>query len=280
MRYFTYLILFFTISANAQTSLKFDTKVIDAEDKWIVLPMNKDSTYTYGFVYLDNTAGLTFHLDGTYKLSNEGKIIVKKQPITEIFKQRLSPNNVKVAVIPTSMFSDLQIQEFPDWLKSYKKDDNNIDRMFRLGFTHNAWNEPEKGLIYLLKVEQINPKYSGLSYELAFAYNALKQYDKAIFILQEALKTDPKNCEFYKELIYAQMNLKQVDNAMESGKLALDVCTDKNFRAQLLRNLVYNYFNKKDKAQFKIWAEKAKVEMATVPGALQGIAKWEAELNK
>lgn len=280
MGHLIWLILLIAIKANAQNTLKFDTRLIDCEDKWVTLPINKDSTYTYGFVYLDNMAGLTFHLEGTYKFSNEGKIILKKQPITQLFKQRLSSSNIRVAVVPASMYNELEVQQLPDWLKVYKRDDGDISRMYMLGVTYNAWNEAEKGLAYLLKVEQINPKYKALNYELAFAYNALKQYDKAIFILQEALKTTPKNCELYKELIYAQMNLKQVDNAMESGKLALDVCTDKNFRAKLLRDLVYNYYSKKDKAQFKIWADKAKIEMATIPGALQGIAKWEAELNK
>lgn len=280
MRYLNYLILFFTMSVNAQTNLKFDVRVIDAEDKWVALPMNKDSTYTYGSVYLDNMAGLTFHLDGTYKISSQGKIILNKQPVYEILKKRISPNHVKVAVIPEVMFNDLQIKQFPDWLKSYKSDENNIDRMFMLGFTHNAWGNSEKALSYLKKVEENNPKKRGLYYELAFAYNALRQYDKAIIITTEALKLDSKNCELFKELLYAEMNLKQIDKAMESSKLALDVCTDKNFRMQMLRDLLYNYYTKKDKEQFKFWAEKAKVEMVNVPGALQGIAKWEAELNK
>jgi len=279
MRYFIWIFLLFTLTATAQTSLKFDARFIDAENKWVVLPINKDSVYTYGFVYLDNVAGLTFHLDGSYKISSEGKIINTKQPITEIIKQRLPASNLKVAVIPSSMFNDLQIKQLPDWLKFYKDGDADVNRMFMLGLTYNAWNESEKALTYLLKVQQNNPKQSGLNYELAFAYNALKQYDKAISIVEEALKTDSKNCELYKELLYAQMNLKYIDKAMESNKLALNVCTDKNFRSKMLRDLLYYYYSKKDKEQFKFWAEKAKIEMATVPGALQGIAKWETELN-
>jgi len=280
MRYLTYLFLFFTLSVNAQTDLKFDVRAIDAEDKWVALPMNKDSTYMYGFVYLDNSAGLTFHLEGSYKISNDGKILLKKQPTTEIFKQRLTPKYVSVAIIPEFMFNDLKVKQIPEWLKIYKETGNESNRMFMLGVTHNAWNESEKALDYLIKVAEINSKQIGLNYELAFAYNALKQYDKAIIILNEALKTDSKNCQLYKELLYAQMNLKDIDKAMESSKAALEVCSDKNFRYQMLRDLLYYYFTKKDKEQFKVWADKAKVEMATVPGALQGIAKWEAEINK
>ena len=189
-------------------------------------------------------------------------------------------SNIKVAVIPISMFKDLQIKENPDWLKAYKNGENEVSRLLKLGSTHNAWNQSDRALIYLQKLEQIEPKYKGLSYELSFAYNALKEYEKAILILDKALIADPKNCELYKELLYAQMNLKQVDKAMDSSKLAYDVCSDKNFRMQILRDLMYHYYTKKDKEQFKIWAKKAKIEMATVPGALQGIAKWEAELNK
>lgn len=280
IKYFTWLILFFAINTHAQSKLNFDSRFIDAEDKWVSLPINKDTTYSYGFVYLDHMAGLTFHLEGTYKFSNDGIITFKKQPITQIIKHRLPASNVKVAIIPEMMFKDLGVVKFPDWLKFYKESSTDVHRMFRLGLTYNAWNESEKGLPYLLKVAQLNPKYVGLSYELSFAHNALKQYDKALVVLEEAIKSNPKNCELYKELIYAQMNLKQIDKGMEAAKLALNVCTDKNLRNQMFRDLLYYYFSKKDKEQFKTFADKAKIEMASIPGALQGIAKWETELNK
>lgn len=280
MRFLIWIILLFTISVSAQTNLNFNKRFIDAEDKWVVLPINKDSTSTYGFVYLDQTAGLTFHLEGTYKLLNDGTIEVKKQPITQVIKQSLKVNNLKVALIPEMMYKELGVEKFPDWLKFYKQSSTDIGRLFMLGLTHNAWNESEKGLTYLLKVQQINPKYNGLSYELSFAYNALKQFEKAIEVLNEAIQNNPKNCELYKELIYAQMNLKQVDKGMEAAKVALNVCTEKNFRYQIFRDLLYYYFNRKDKEQFKILADKAKIEMTTVPGALQAIANWETELYK
>jgi len=79
-------------------------------------------------------------------------------------------------------------------------------------------------------------------------------------------------------LIYAQMNLKQIDKAIESSKSALEICKDKNIRSEILRNIVYHYFSKKDKEQFKIWADKAKVEMSGNTKALQVISEWETKL--
>lgn len=280
MRYFTLLLLCFTLSATAQTNLKFDTSLLDAEDKWISLPMNKDSVYTYGFVYLDNMTGLTFHLEGTFSFSKDGKVQLNKQPITQIVKHRLSPTRLKVALIPVAMYGDFQVLAQPEWLKGYKSSEDDVHRLFRLGFTHNAWNQPEKALPYLERVKQINSAYPRLTFELAFAYNALKQFDKALAILEEAIKNNPNECGLYKELIYSQMNLKKIDEGMKTIEVALAVCQDKNIRSEMLQNILYYHYSNKDTAKFKVWADKAKVEMASDTKALGVIEKWENELNK
>ena len=50
------------ISQNNLTELKFDTKYFNAVDKWVAFPKkDTDSTYAYGFIYLDNQAGFTFN---------------------------------------------------------------------------------------------------------------------------------------------------------------------------------------------------------------------------
>lgn len=267
------------VAQNLDKDLVFNSNVLEALDKWVAMPMEKDSTYKYGFIYLDNAAGLTFNLEGSFKIDNKGLLIPKKLQ-NSMFKNRLSPSALKVAILPLNKYKELEVEEFPEWYKIYTPDKRSIERLFRLGNTNNHWNNSANALPYLEAVKEINSNYRGLAYELSFSYNALKQYDKATNIVLEALKLDPKNCELYKELLYAQMNLKQTDKAMEYSKLALDVCVEKKFRYQMLRDLLYHYFTKKDKDQFKVWAEKAKIEMATVPGALQGIAKWEAEINK
>ncbi len=279
MKYFTFLLLFFTLNTYAQLDLRFDYGVLEAENNWVCLPMNKDRTYTYGFVYLDNFAGLTFHLDGSFSISKEGKVNLKKQPSTQMMKQRIAPTKLKVAIIPATLYGDLQITATPDWLSFYNKGDNNVGRLFKLGSTYNAWNQSEKALVYLEQVKNIDPKYRLLSFEFAFAYNALKQFDKASTFLIEAIKQNPNDCLLYKELVYAQINLKKIDNAISSTNLALEACKDKSIKGEILRNIAYYYYTQKDKLEFKNWADKAKIELANNPKAIGLLENWEKELN-
>ena len=269
-----------TFAQSQQADLTFNKKLIESLDKWVALPMSKDSTYTYGFIYLDDVAGLTFHNEGTFKIIDHKLINVNKRSMMQRLIERISPSNLKVAVIPNGKFKELEILKSPDWLKNYySQGPNSLSHLFRLGNTYNHWSDPASALPYLEAVKKINPNYKGLAYEFAYSYNALKQYDKALEILADAIKINPKDCDLYKEVMYAQMNLKEIDRAMETVKTALTVCNDKASREPMLRDLVYYYFNKKDKEQFKIWAEKAKKEIADNPQALQVITKWETELK-
>ncbi len=278
MKYFTFLLLFFTLNACAQLNLKFDSGVLEAENNWVCLPMSKDSTYTFGFVYLDNMAGLTFHLEGSFSISKEGKVNLKKQPSAQMMKQRIAPTKLKVAIIPMTLYSDLQITATPDWLTFYNKGDNNVGRLFKLGSTYNAWNQSEKALVQLEKVKNIDPNYRLLNFEFGYAYNALKQFDKASTFLIEVIKNNPNDCLLYKELVYTQINLKQIDKAIENTNLALASCNDKGINAEILRNITYYYFTEKDSIQFKFWAEKAKKEYGENARGVALINKWEAEL--
>lgn len=280
MRYIFFFLLICSISVSAQIKLDFDKRFIECEDKWIALPMSKDSTFMYGFVYLDQTAGLTFHLEGTFKISNETFIVVNKQPIANRIIQRLSPNQVKVALIPPSKMNELQLNQEPDWLKIYKRDSNSITSLFRLGSTFNAWKENTKALTYLDQVKKIDPNYKGLVYEEAFAYNALGAYDKAVEVITAGLKLNENDCSLYAELAYAQMNLKQVEKSIETCKKALVNCSDTNLKSQMMYNIVYHFYNIKDKAQFNIWSEEAKKLFGTNANILQTLEKWKAELNK
>lgn len=279
MKHIFFFLSLYCFNAQAQTDLAFTKRLIDCEDKWIALPMNKDSTYTYGFVYLDNMAGLTFHLGGTFRVDGNS-FTAKEQPTTAMVKRRLVPNFTKVAIISKARFESLKVDEFPDWLKVYKGIDTaSIERLYKLGFTFNQWNEPIKALYYLDRASKINPKHRGLGYEYAFAYNASKQYDKAIVVLDEALILSPNDCNLLKELMFAQMNLKQVDKAIETCKKAYQLCTQKNIKSEMLYNITYHYYIQKDKVQFKVWAEESKKFLGPTDNAMKSIAKMESEIG-
>ncbi|MGF1925821.1 MAG: tetratricopeptide repeat protein, partial [Bacteroidia bacterium] len=238
------------------------------------------STYTFGFVYLDNLAGLTFHLEGTFR-RDANKFIVKKQPITNVVKQRLGPNDMKVAIIPKVRFEELKVDEFPEWLKTYKGNDTlSVARLYMLGVTYNQWRESNKALYYLDRASIKDPGYKGLSYEYAFAYNATKQYKKAIEVLDKAFVLNPNDCNLLKEQMFAQMNLKEVDKAIETCVKAFQSCPQRNVKSEMLYNICYHYFKQKNKREFKKWTDEARKFFSPSDEALKVIAKMEAEIER
>ena len=67
MNYFIILFTLLSFEIGAQTNLNFDKRFVECEDHWVTFNMNKDSSYTYGFIYIDEEAGLTFNREGNFK---------------------------------------------------------------------------------------------------------------------------------------------------------------------------------------------------------------------
>ena len=243
-----------SISSNAQSKLIFNKRTVQCEDQWIAFKMSEDSSYRFGFVYIDEQAGLTYQMEGSFKINTEGIFIPKKMDDVNA-KFRLEPNNVKVAIIPKDRYKELMITEEPDWLHFYKETKDSVGRMVRWGFFYNSWDDCEKALTFLEKAYSIDPHHAGLEFELSYAYNALEQYDKAILVLNEAIKINPNDCLFYKELSYAECKTGKLDDASITSKKATSTCTDKKLIAEITYNLAYQYYLKKDKANFKKWAK-------------------------
>jgi tetratricopeptide (TPR) repeat protein len=241
--------------------------------------MNKDSTYNYGFIYIDSKAGLTLNLEGHFKISSTGQYLPERID-TAIIKVRLEPNNVLVSFIPESKYEELKIKAIPDWLKYYKTDTASVERLYRWGFMYNGWNECAKALTFLEKAQKTNPKFEGLSVELAYSYNCLKQYDKAIQVLQDALKTSPTDAYVNKELIYAQIKSGQLEAASESCERAIKVCDDKTYNGENCYNLLYEYYIRKDKANFNLWLKETKKWAANNADITRNIKVMESELKK
>ncbi len=60
-----YLLIILTLTAahlKAQTSLTFDKRFVESEDKWVAFQMDKDSSYAYGFIYICNTPQKEYNL--------------------------------------------------------------------------------------------------------------------------------------------------------------------------------------------------------------------------
>lgn len=279
MKHFLLLIFLFATKLNAQTILNFDKRFVQSEDNWVAFQPGKDSSYAYGFIYIDEQAGLTLNYEGTFKITPAGEFVPKKFDSTNI-KVRLEPNNVLVAFIPESKFQELKITAVPEWLKYYKKDSNSIARLYRWGFMYNGWDECAKALGFLEKAYKINPNYKGLAVELAYSFNCLGQYESAVSVLQDALKANPKDAYTNKELVYAQIKSGQLDKASESCKNAIAVCTDKTYNGENCYNLLREYFVKNDKGNFNVWVSETNKWNADNDKLMKSITTMEKEINK
>ena len=280
MKYLLFLLPLFATALKAQNSLQFDHRFVESENKWVAFKSNKDkdTSFSYGFIYIDAQAGLTLDLTGSFTISGDGTFVPKK--IENSIKYRLQPNNTKVAIIPASKYGELEIKEYPDWLKNYLGDTTAIEHLYRWGFLYNGYNECVKALTYLERAQQINPKFKGLEVELAFSYNCLGDHDKAIATLENALKDNPTDAYINKELIYAEMKSGQLDKAAESCKKAIAVCTDTKYNGENCYNLLYTFYSKKDKKNFSIWLDEAKKWNAGNTKLLDSVKAMEADINK
>lgn len=251
-------ILFFT-NANAQenSELKFETNFYDAINKWVVLPKkDNDSLYTYGFIYIDISAGITFNLGGSFFIDKNNKYIGEAQPAYQMIIKRLdNPNIVKMSILGDDKVKELNLTKEPDWLSSYKFSEDSVENLKQLGYHFNHVGACEKALLYLNKGYQKEPHHKGLEFEIAYAHNHLGQYDKSIPILEKALKNDSKNYSFYRELGYAYSKLNKLDMAEKTYKKGISL-SDSNFeKSEMAVNMAQGYFLIKNKAKFDEWAK-------------------------
>lgn len=283
MKHFFLLFTFFSIGLNAQNVLKFDKKNVQCEDKWVVYHIDKDSTYYFGFIYVDSHAGLTLNDEGKFKIDNKGNYSridsdVKRE--IGFMKVRLQPNGKAIAEIPEFKFKELNIEKTPRWLSVYKIGENSIERLYKWGYMYNGWNECEKALVFLLKAEKIDQNFKGLQTELAFSYNALQKFDLAEKSLTKAVSQNPKDCYTHKELAYTYTKLLNFEKVEETYTTMAKICTEQNFIQETAYNLAYLYFKAKEKMKFKKWKDETEKWSKSENQLTKNLKLLEAELNK
>lgn len=230
-RIFFALLTFMSFSAQAQLTFNFDKRFVECEDQWVVFKMDKDSIYKYGFIYIDEEAGLTFNYEGSFK--QRGNEVFDLEKVDEgSIKYRLEPNNVKVAFIPENLFKDLQIDQTPKWLKFYKTNLDTVKQQYIRGYTYNAWDECAKALPFLLKAKELDPNFEGLDVEIAFSYNCLKEFDKAAAVLEKAIQENPTDAYTNKEYIYSLIKTKEIDKAVTQFYSAVKVIKENTYNAE------------------------------------------------
>lgn len=254
MKYILLITTLFSLKTFAQSNLTFNKRFVECEDKWVAFSMNKDSSYTFGFIYIDAQAGLTLNREGNFKLNQDNALKVERLKEANI-KVRLQANNVKVAIIPETMYKNLEIEQYPSWLKFYKTDTTSVKHLYDWGFMYNGWNECEKALSFLEKAKKIEPNYKGLNVELAFSYNCLKQFDKAENILEFNLKNNPTDAYVNKEYIYTLIQNKKIDLACSQFYKSTNTLKNNQYNAENCFNILGHFYKQKDKVNFKKWYE-------------------------
>jgi tetratricopeptide (TPR) repeat protein len=255
MRLILLVALLFSLNVQAQTVLRFDKRNAQCEDKWVAYQKNeKDTSYVFGFIYIDSEAGLTLNYEGSFKIDSTGRFIPSRHNGSSL-KARLEPYKGVLAVIPEGKLSELGVKAIPDWLAGYKQDENTIERLHRWGYWYNAWDMSTKALTYLEKAYVLNPKFPGVAFELGYAYNASGQFTRAAEVLTSAIAVAPKECYLYKELSYSYVNLDKIDEASKTAYKGIEVCNEKPIKAEIAFNIAGKYFKMKDLPNFNIWAK-------------------------
>ena len=282
MRYSLILLTLFTTNLYAQNLLQFDKRNIQCEDKWIAYQMDKDSSYTFGFIYIDSKAGLSFNYEGKFKIEKNGtfnKLINEDEKEVGFKKSKIQPNRIAIAEIPEEKFKELHIEKIPNWLKACKTEENSVDRLYCWGYMYNSWNECEKALLYLKKADKINPKFKGLQTELGFSYNALGKFDEAEFTLKKAINDNPEDCYALKELAYTYTKLMNFEKVAETYLIMIN-CTEHNFIQETAHNLAYEYFKIKDTINFIKWKTEAEKWSNSENKYTKNLNYMQAELQK
>ena len=209
----------FFCNVYAQNGLVFNKRFVECEDKWVAFEKGKDGSYTLGFIYIDEMAGLTLNYESSFTVDGNGRFIRKSAFDSSMgsVKMRLTPNNVKVAIIPNSIFAELKIKETPEWLHFYNSYEDTAKRFQRWGYYYNDFGMSEKALEYLEPGYKLNPEYKGMAVELAFAYNALEKFAKAIPVLQKMIELTPADGYVYKELSYAYLKIGNIEEAEKAA---------------------------------------------------------------
>lgn len=244
------------LAQENRTELSFDKKYYEAVDQWVAFPKSEeDSTFLYGFIYLDETAGFTFQLGSTFKIDSSRNFIPEPVDSTFNAKYRIEPNWRPVAIIPQERLTELNLPAEPDWLEIYKENSGSVAYLKNIGYHYNHAGACQLALEPLLKAYKMDPHFEGLEFELSYAYNHLGEFEKAIPILDRAIAFNPGNFYFYRELGYAYVNTSRIDEAETTYRTGVDKSNNDFEKSEMAVNMAQAYFNLKNKTKFDEWAK-------------------------
>lgn len=273
------LVIIAVLFANGLTAqeLKFDNRFIESLEKWVAFAPDSTGTHPFGFIFLDEMAGLTLHYTGTFTIDKTGTYHPELMAPTKVARIRLPKNETKVAHLPDNKLRELKVAAQPDWL--VRGDETEAGFYYNRGYLHNAWGECQKALDFLEKADKLDPKYPRLAVELAYSYNCLERYADALKVLERALKESPDDSYVTKEYIYSLARSKQPDKAKTVYKKSLDK-QQTQYQAENAYNILLGYLLLKDKPGFNNWLAETNSLYSKNPQLKQAVEMMVAEMQK
>jgi len=269
MKYLLILPLLCAFIAKAQNGLNFEKRFIDCENKWIAISLDDGKQYAFGYVYLDNSAGLTLNLKGSFTVEND---VYLPKLITEV-KSRIEPTEMKVSLIPAKRLVELKVEESPKELEYIGKR-NSRDRYTKLVQTYKKW-----------KMNKLAGQYE----DLATGTYTHFRFDGSDFITETVsspqkirrIKAFNGNyTDSYKQEIFWLVQA----NKMKAAELiyidAIRYCEDDPAKADMAYNIAYQYYIRSDIKKFNIWSNEVKRWIVKDNNYMGKIEKMQAMLKK
>lgn len=237
-------------------------RVSESVERWVAFPSGSgEDIYSYGFLYVDEQAGFTWHLAGKFSRDKTGHLqkladdtIDKKAS----FKLRIDKNGM-VNLLSEGDQKQLGLPDRPDWMKFYDDGSNSVHHRTRLGFWCNQIGDPGRALTYLESAYREDPAADGLAFELSYAYNALNRFDEAASVLSKAVERNPKDVFLGSELAYTYLSTGKNEQAVELYLRFIAICPDDNDRkSEMAMNLGQAYKRLGDTKNSEAWMAKAK----------------------
>lgn len=219
--------------------LKFETVVPEAENNYVAVPRDKaEDGYGFGYIYFDSLGGYTYKVIGTLKEEN-GKLKVIESYDQKVGYQIQRINNLgfKSAIIPDSMLKKLGYSKEPEWLKSYKTNDSENEKIEERASVLNGANYPNFALPMLEKLHKNGDKSKKLYFELMFSYNALNKFAEAEKMGNEAFKNAVEDDLIRKEYLFSLAYQKKIDSAEVYLNKNLSKFTNVDNRMEVLINM-------------------------------------------
>ena len=240
-----------SICLNAQHKIKYDQKISNLRDQWVVLPQSADGSYQFGFVW-EEKGGVTFRMEGAFMVGDTGQFIALKGDKINP-RPNLKGGSDQVSIFPYDKYDDLKLTPFPTWYDKTGHDGKNVFEMYTEGLVMNRRAEYDKALVPLARAYKLNPSYRMVAYEYGVALNSNGRHQEAITVLSEALKQNPEAYLIYMELSLARIQLGHINEAMEMAEEGIERCALNSDRSEMALRIVVYWVARKDKKLAKKW---------------------------